>query len=79
MVERLLGYALHQGGDAERARPHFARSLELAEGLSAQYEVALTLKAMLDTRYPDAEGLEERCGEILERLGVVSVPSPPLP
>ncbi len=54
------------------------RSLELAVGVDADYEVALTLQALARTRLrgPKAEA-ESRA--ILERLGVLSTPLVPLP
>ena len=45
-----------------------------------EYEVALTLRAMAATRYPGGRGSRAReSDEILERLGVVSLPTVPLP
>jgi predicted ATPase/class 3 adenylate cyclase len=79
MVERLLGYAIHQGREAERARPHFETSLRIARELPAEYEIALTLKAIADTNSPADEDPKPEHEEIFERLGVISVPSPPLP
>jgi hypothetical protein len=79
MLERLLGYAIHQGREPERARPHYEASLEIARALPADYEAALTLKAMADTRYPYDGDPEAEYRELFSRLGVVSVPSPPLP
>jgi hypothetical protein len=79
MFERLLGYAIHQGREAERARPHFETSLRIARELPAEYEIALTLKAMADTDSPADEDPKPEHEEIFERLGVISVPSPPLP
>jgi predicted ATPase/class 3 adenylate cyclase len=79
MLERLLGYAIHQGREPDRARPHFETSLKIARELSAEYEAALTLKAMADTGYPHDGDAEGEYRELFSRLGVVSVPSPPLP
>ena len=78
MVERMLGYALVQQRRKDEAGPHFARSLELARGLGADLEIALTLKAMADSGLagPEAAGESE---QILGRLGVVSLPRIPLP
>ncbi len=78
-LERHLGYALHQGRDAEAARPHFARSLEVARELPAAFEEAMTLKAMADTSHPAEPKAQTEFEELAERLGLVSVPSPPLP
>jgi len=76
---RLLGLALCQARTPEIARPHFLESLEIARELQAEYEVALTLRAMADTRFEDAETLRLESDAILGRLGVASVPSVPLP
>lgn len=76
VAERLAGYAVTQSraGFAE-ARPHFERSLEAAEAAGAEYEVALTLRAIAETSGVD----DGRAEEILRRLGVISLPSVPLP
>ena len=52
--------------------------LELARGLGADYEVALTLEALARTRLGDSEA-EAESRLILERLGVLSTPQVPLP
>jgi class 3 adenylate cyclase/tetratricopeptide (TPR) repeat protein len=75
-AERALGYALVQARDPDAARPHFERSLEIGEAIGAGYEVALTLKALADTSSPE---LRERSRSLLDELGVVAVPEPPLP
>jgi len=77
-LERLQGYALVQARRADEAPPHLERSLELAQRLGADYEVALTLEALARTRLgdPDAEAESRR---LLERLGVLSTPVVPLP
>jgi class 3 adenylate cyclase/tetratricopeptide (TPR) repeat protein len=79
LIERSIGYAEHQARRPEQARPHFDESLRIARGLKVQYEVALTLRAMAATGYPSAEDLAAESDEILERLGVVSLPRVPLP
>lgn len=75
MLERLIGLALVQARDPESARPHFVESLRVARELGASYEEALTLKALGATGLGD----EENADEILERLGVVTLPPIPLP
>jgi class 3 adenylate cyclase/tetratricopeptide (TPR) repeat protein len=77
-LERLYGYALVQARRAGEAGPRFERSLELARGLGADYEVALTLEALARTRLGDPEA-EAKSQTIFERLGVVSTPRVPLP
>lgn len=78
MLERLIAYALVQARRKDDALPHFERSLELARDAGADYEVALTLKAMADTEFAGDDAARES-GEILERLGVVALPRVPLP
>ena len=78
VIERLIGYALVQGRRKEEGALHLERSLELARGLGADLEIALTLKAMADTGLAGADVAGES-EEILGRLGVISVPRTPLP
>ena len=78
VLERLHGYALVQARRADEARPRFERSLELARGLEADYEVALTLEALSRTRLGGQEA-EAESRQIFERLGVISTPLVPLP
>jgi len=77
-LERVHGYALVQARRADEARPRFERSLELARGLEADYEVALTLEALIRTGLGD-EDAEVESREIFGRLGVISTPLVPLP
>jgi hypothetical protein len=57
------------------ALPEFKESLRVARELGAQYEIARTLRACADAGL----GEPEDAHEILERLGVVSLPLVPLP
>ena len=77
-LERLHGYALAQARRAQEAGTHLHRSLELAVGIDADYEVALTLQALARTRLRGPKA-EEESQAILERLGVLSTPLVPLP
>jgi hypothetical protein len=79
LIERSIGYALHQARRPEEARPHFEESLRIARELKVQYEVALTLRAMAATHHPTTEDLAAQSDEILEGLGVVSLAPVPLP
>lgn len=79
LIERSIGYALHQARRPEEGRPHFEESLRIARELKVEYEVALTLRAMAATRYPTSDDVGAEADEILARLGVVSLPSVPLP
>ena len=75
MLERLAGYALvqaRQPGDAARA--HLERSLAVARDRGAQYEVALTLRALADTKLAaDVDAARRESEDLLEQLGVVSL------
>ncbi|HEY6584810.1 MAG TPA: tetratricopeptide repeat protein [Gaiellaceae bacterium] len=79
MVERTIGLALHQARKPEEGNPHLQESLRIARDLRTVYEEALTLRALADTRAPDADALRAESDAIFERLGVVSVPKVPLP
>ena len=79
LVERNIGLAYHQAREPEEGIPHLVESLRIARDLRAVYEEALTLRALADTKAPDAEANRRESDEILERLGVVSVPKVPLP
>ena len=79
LIERSIGYALHQARRPQEAVPHFEESLRLARELKAEYELALTLRAMVATRYASVEGMAAESDAILARLGVVSLPTVPLP
>ncbi len=76
LLERSLGYAVHQARQPAKARPHFEESLRLARAAETDYEVALTLRALALTGAPEHAA---EAGSILERLGVVATPEPPLP
>ena len=77
LLERLAGYVRVQARDPDAARPHFEESLRAGRELGAEYEVALTLKALADTGLDPAGGAE--AAETLSRLGVVATPHVPLP
>jgi class 3 adenylate cyclase/tetratricopeptide (TPR) repeat protein len=88
-LHRTRGWAYLQAGDVESARTALAESLRIARGdnenfgiMSADYEVGLTLNAVIRLREmagePTAEITRER-DDIFERLGVLHVPEPPLP
>jgi tetratricopeptide (TPR) repeat protein len=83
LAERVLGYALHQARRPDDGRPHFEESLRLAREGSSDYETALTLRAIADTASGAAEETDRAGGAeaaaTLARLGVVSLPSVPLP
>jgi class 3 adenylate cyclase/tetratricopeptide (TPR) repeat protein len=88
-LHRLRGWAFMQAGDLHAAERALEESLRLARlgdenfGIrSADYEVALTLAALVRLRAlrgePAAEAVAER-DAIFGRLGVVAVAEPPLP
>jgi class 3 adenylate cyclase/tetratricopeptide (TPR) repeat protein len=78
LVERTLGYALHQARRRDEARQHLEASAELAREIGSEYETALSLRALADTRNADAD-VRAESEATLERLGVVFVPPVPLP
>ena len=79
MLERLVGYAIHQSRSRRpaEAQPHFAESLRIARAANARYEIALTLRALADTTGDAAAGAEAQT--LLTALGVASLPYVPLP
>ena len=62
----------------EEAPPHFDASLRLGRELGADYEVGRTLQAKVLTGFASDDELAE-AEAIMARLGVVSLPAPPLP
>src|SRR5262249_42688010 len=70
LIERSIGYALHQARRPDEARPHFDESLRIAREQKAEYEVALTLRALAATGASDGDPRAES-EAILERLHVV--------
>ncbi|MHB8641539.1 MAG: tetratricopeptide repeat protein [Gaiellaceae bacterium] len=75
-LERLAGYAVVQSrAPLAQAKPHFDASLEAARAADAQYELALTLRAIAETNGETSAEADA----ILEQLGVVATPSVPLP
>jgi len=67
LIERSIGYAHHQARQPEDARPHFEESLRIARDLKVQYEVALTLRAMVATRYPGSDGFAPAAHSLTSR------------
>jgi tetratricopeptide (TPR) repeat protein len=81
MLHRTQGCALLQLGRAEEARGALALALAEARKRSLNYEVALGLGAMaavLEATGEPADELRHERDEILEGLGVVSIPEVPL-
>jgi class 3 adenylate cyclase/tetratricopeptide (TPR) repeat protein len=79
LVERTIGLALHQARRPDEGTQHLLESLRIARDLRAVYEEALTLRALADTKAPDADAHRAESDAILARLGVVSLPKVPLP
>jgi class 3 adenylate cyclase/tetratricopeptide (TPR) repeat protein len=82
MLHRLRGYAHMQLRDLKSARDALEESLGIGRSRQADFEVALTLRALADLvrlEGGDSAGpLEAQCQAILDRLGVVSLPRVPL-
>jgi tetratricopeptide (TPR) repeat protein len=79
LVERTIGLALHQSRRPDEGTQHLLESLRIARDLRAVYEEALTLRALADTKAPDADAHRAESEAILARLGVVSLAQVPLP
>jgi tetratricopeptide (TPR) repeat protein len=80
MLHRLRGYAL-MATDRARAAAELEESLACARSAEARYEVGLTLLAQAQLAVAaglDANGLEAEARGILDSLGVVSLPEPPI-
>jgi class 3 adenylate cyclase/tetratricopeptide (TPR) repeat protein len=78
LLERLLAVAAIQGRRPEDAPAHFEASLRVGRELRADYEVGRTLQAKVLTGFASDEEHEE-ADAIMTRLGVVSLPTVPLP
>ncbi len=78
LLERTLGYALHQARRPEEARTHLTESVEFARRVGSEYETAISLRALADTGNAGAD-VRAESDATLERLGVVFVPVVPLP
>ncbi len=82
LVERVRGYALVQQGHLDAARVAFEASRDSALELKADYELALTLDALhsladLQGDRDRAQELEGRIADLVEQLGMVSMPEVP--
>jgi len=78
LLERLLGIAAVQASRRDDAPAHFDAGVAIARELGADYELARTLQAkVLTGSASDAD--REEAEAIMTRLGVVSLPSLPLP
>jgi class 3 adenylate cyclase/tetratricopeptide (TPR) repeat protein len=84
VLHRVAGYAHMQLRELATARSDIEEALEVARARQADFEVALTLRALaelvrLEGRGdPEVAGFEAESQEILDRLGVVSLPRVPL-
>jgi class 3 adenylate cyclase/tetratricopeptide (TPR) repeat protein len=82
LLQRVRAYALIRRGELEEARDALEKSLQAARERRAEYEVALTLRALgklalAEGRDP-AVDLESESRSILDRLDVVSVTEVPI-
>jgi class 3 adenylate cyclase/tetratricopeptide (TPR) repeat protein len=83
LLHRVRGYALMQVGDLDGAGEALELSLRLARASDAGHEAAATLQASAELsrlrgRPPPPE-LERESRDLFTRLGVVAVPTVPLP
>jgi tetratricopeptide (TPR) repeat protein len=77
LLHRVRAYAYLQTGDDASASRELERSLLVARGCDALYEVALTLRA--SARHQGNDALAAEAQELLDGLHVVTAPEPPLP
>jgi tetratricopeptide (TPR) repeat protein len=80
LLHRVRGYALMQLGRLGECREALEESLNVAGRRRAEYEVGLTLRALVQLATLEdcaSPGTEEESMTILRRLGVISVPSVP--
>jgi Tfp pilus assembly protein PilF len=80
-LERTLGWCALQRGAAEAAAAHLEASLLAARALKAEFEVALTLRALAKIPQDMAARVQEEqeAATILAGLGVLTVAEPRLP
>jgi ATP/maltotriose-dependent transcriptional regulator MalT len=81
MLYRIRGYALLQRGDADAAESALEESVRIAREADASYELAQSGRARARLRAQrGAESADDERGaaELLEQLGVVSLPDVPL-
>jgi hypothetical protein len=78
VLHRLLAVAAVQARRPAEAVPHFDESIRLARELGADYEVARTQQMRIAAGFGSDADADEALA-IMERLGVVSFPSVPLP
>jgi class 3 adenylate cyclase/tetratricopeptide (TPR) repeat protein len=78
LLERVRGVALFKGGDLDAARSALDASLDAARARDADYEVALTLRALTEidrsSGHGQADEWEHESEAILARLGVQWIP-----
>ena len=78
-VLRVAGYARLQAGDREGAIAVLNESRSCAADAGSDYELALTLAALVLADAPDAEGLRAESVRLLADLGVEVLPEVPVP
>ena len=82
LLLRVRGYAMAQKSEREASEGAFRGSLEVARSLGADHDVAFALDGLLRCRLSDGRPPEQMAAErdeIFQRLGIVAVPSVPLP
>jgi tetratricopeptide (TPR) repeat protein len=81
MLYRIRGYALLQTGDVDAAESALEESVRIALEADASYELAQSVRArarLRAQRGTESADDERRAAELLEQLGVVSLPEVPL-
>jgi hypothetical protein len=80
LLQRVRGVSFALTGQSTPARAAFEQSLAAARTRGAEYEVALTLRAMAEYSGDDNDESEEwrgQAGTTLSKLGVISAPELP--
>jgi hypothetical protein len=78
-VFRVAGYARLQAGDREEAEALLNESRTCAASAGSDYELALTLAALVRAEAADGGALQAESSRILAGLGVEQLPEVPVP
>jgi hypothetical protein len=82
LLNRVRAYALMQGGRLDEARAALQESLAAGRARQADYEIGVTLRAMVELAGTSGEAIDAAVAaesrEILDRMGVVAIPEVPL-
>jgi hypothetical protein len=83
LLQRVRGYALLSLGKRSAALGAFEASLEASRERHADHELAMTLQALIRLAGREGEaasdGYASEVRDIIDRLGIIAVPAPPMP